>query len=201
MQQKREKLRDAQQRRMLAGTSGDAPEATPVEPPAAAPVAGAASSSAGAAPPPQARQPPPVGGRGQWRVIETEGGWISWSEVESRVDAHCRGHAGHDKCSLNRQPKHGAVALAVLWLERGQASCSRYDHELLKDSLSSVDALSARSDARDRFTARRNDPEVRALLDAEVYMRDGRQDEPGQIPCPSVHKTLERLMKEPLNLT
>ena len=44
-------------------------------------------------------------------------------------------------------------------------------------------------------------PEVRALLDAEVYMRDGRQDEPGRIPCPSVHKTLERLMKEPLNLT
>ena len=133
--------------------------------------------------------------------METEGGWISWSEVESWVDAHCRGHAGHDRRSMNTQLKHGAVALAVLWLERGRASCSRYDHELLKESPSSEVALSARSDARDRFTARRHDPEVRALLDAEVYMRDGRQDEPGQIPCPSVHKALERLMKEPLNLT
>ena len=146
-----------------------------------------------------AQQAPPSGGHGEWRVVETTGGWLRWSEIEGRVDAHCRGHPGGAKCAMNRQLKAGALGLCLLWLERGHARLSRYDHELEKEALSSADALTARREARRLFRARAADsPDVSELVELEARICGG-YVEPSTLSCPSLHKTLVRLMNNPEN--
>ena len=144
------------------------------------------------------------GNKGQWRVIEVPNGWLSWSLPEGRVDSHWKWHAGcSSKCSMNRQLKNGAVGLALLSLERGAGrDVCRYDHEILKESLSSSDAVAPWSACRATFEARAlaGDAEAAALLQAESEARDGSRDEPQSLACPSIHRTLAMLMEDPRNL-
>ena len=61
---------------------------------------------------------------------------------------------------------------------------SRYDHEILKEILSSSDAVGPRSACRAAFEARAlaGDDEVRDLLEAEAAVRGGLRDEPQSLP-------------------
>ena len=194
-------LRERRERRALRAPS---PPRVPAPP---APVVldppGVASDEA-PAPPQEVHARPRAGGKGEWRVIDVPNGWLTWSIPEGRVDSHCKGHAGcSSKCSMNRQLKAGAVGLALLWLERGAGrDVFRYDHEILKESLSSSDAVAPRSACRAAFEARAlaGDAEVAALLEAESVARDGSRDEPQSLACPSLHRTLVRLMEDPTNL-
>ena len=166
-----------------------------------APVAGStlAASSEPIAPSSEA---PASGGIGEWRVLQVEGGWLRWSAVLGRVDSHCRGHTGCSKCSMNRQLRNGAVGLALLWLQRGGRQTSRYDHELLKETLSTSDAFAPRTAARVAFQERvRAEPEAQGLLDWEERLREGTRLEPTRLTCPSLHKTLLRLLGKPENST
>ena len=100
---------------------------------------------------------------------------------------------------MNRQLKAGALGLCVLWLQRGHARLSRCDHELEKEALSSADALNPRREARRLFRARAADsPDVSELVELEARIRGG-YVEPSTLSCPSLHKTLERLMNDPDN--
>ena len=82
------------------------------------------------------------------------------------------------------------------------ASRGRYDHEIAKESLSSRDAVGPRGRARADFVARGEcDPEARALVEAERAARGGATEEPARLACPSIHKTILRLMENQNNLT
>ena len=84
-------------------------------------------------------------------------------------------------------------------LQRGHARLSRCDHELEKEALSSADALMPRREARRLFRARAADsPDVSELVELEARIRGG-YVEPSTLSCPSLHKTLERLMNDPDN--
>ena len=169
----------------------------PPPPPPAAP-GGAASSNDGAG---MAARRPQEGGKGEWKIIDVSGGWLCWSKPTNRVDAHCQGHFGGDKCHMNRQIRHGSLGLCLAWLQRGQCgNMSRYDHELLKETLSSVDARGARLALREAFQQRAVDDEACADLVAYELELRGSQTEPPTLNCPPLHNTIARLLKDPNNL-
>ena len=160
----------------------------------------------GAQPPPPPPEPetasaPRGGGAGQWRVIKVPGGWLRWSAIEKRVDAHCVGHRGGEKCAMNRQVAAGACGLACFWFQRCHPQgTTRYDQEMMKESLSVSDARGARRAARAEFAARAvAEADVQELLNLEAELRGGDLDEPRAFTCHPLHKTLERLMRDPEN--
>ena len=194
------RLKDAQERAVEARGAEEnwTEEPFDLDPPDAAAAASAPAPAEVNAAPDERAAPVLVG---DWREVQVDGGTLKWSPSIGAIDAHCVGHAGGELCRMNRKLRAGCLGLSLLWLARHDACGeSRYDHEMAKESLSSRDAAGPRGHARADFAARR-DPEAVALVEAERLARGGASAEPGRLPCPSIHKTLMRLMENGDNMT
>ena len=137
----------------------------------------------------------PAAGSG-WKVLEVTGGWLRYNTVKERCDSHCGTHAG---CKMDRTTRKGALGLSLAWLEAGVNS-TRFEHIVLKDTLSNASSFSIRNAARQSFVADAAAfPQKMELLVAERDSRDGVMDEPHALACPSVWGEYSRVLEKELN--
>ena len=155
-----------------------------------APKAAPKAAAAPPPPPPEDNYTPKTGGTGDWRAFKWGKGWVRWSPVFDKCDAHCRAHPQKPECKLDRALKRGSLALTSLWLK---ADCTTYeDHLVEKELLSCGDAAVERADERRllQSLAAAGDENWMALLELERKTRDGEEGEPEMIPCRSVLSTM-----------
>ena len=130
--------------------------------------------------------PPHLGGAGEWKLLQMPGGWLRWSSVYKRCDAHCRCCAGPPECKMDRSVKSGTVALSVLWLARGRGfGGDRRAHQVDKWTCSQDSMFDERLPIRRELEAAALESvDLRALLDMEMDERGGDRAEPVAIRCP-----------------
>ena len=76
---------------------------------------------------------PATGGPGEWLACRVEGGWIRFSRIKGKADAHCncKGHDQKPKCKLDKTIVPGGLGLSLLWLAKGRC-ISQPEHRGLK---------------------------------------------------------------------
>ena len=131
---------------------------------------------------------PGVGGKNEWRCREQGPGWIRWSCIVKKCNAHCDAHKGPagQECKMDRTVSKGSVALTVAWLMKAN-ELDYTEHQLEKELLSSEAGHDQRYQTRlDLNLQAVSDKEWEEILNMEAGARNGDREEPDAIPCDSI---------------
>ena len=118
---------------------------------------------------------PATGGPGEWLACREEGGWIRFSRIKGKADAHCncKGHDQKPKCKLDKTIVPGGLGLSLLWFAKGRG-ISQPEHRGLKKKFAGDKYYEERKCLKADLSIRAADGDVDARLLLQLEEDDHR---------------------------